>query len=75
MCNDAYGFRQISAGWFLEIEYNWQVVLLAQFIPDGVQNSFSLRSKAAKNKYNFVSNCINDTANGFVVQQEINNAL
>ena len=67
----ADGFRQITAGWFLEIKQYRRVVVLAKLIPEHVQNVLPLRCKATENQDHFGSDCVDYLTNFGIVQQQV----
>lgn len=56
------GLGDVPAGRLVEIEEDWQVVPLAEFISDGVENGFTLRTESAKNQDDFRCDRVDDVA-------------
>jgi hypothetical protein len=63
--------RKVFAGWLLEIKQGRQVVALAKFVSNRVQNGFSFRREAAQNDNYFGSNGVDNTTNFFVIQKQV----
>jgi hypothetical protein len=63
--------RDVTAGWLLEIEEHRQVVPLAEFLTDGVENDSSFRGEATKDQDDLGCDRINDVADLLVVQEEV----
>ncbi|HKM58732.1 MAG TPA: hypothetical protein VJX28_08290 [Chthoniobacterales bacterium] len=45
--------------------------MLSKLLPDGIENGFPLFGKPAQNKHGFGSNRVNDVANFFVVEEQV----
>ncbi len=71
MGKGANGFPHYLGMCWLKIKENRQIVVLAQCFSEGIQDCFPLRSKPPENKDRFSGKRVNDIANFFVVQQQV----
>src|SRR4029077_7840019 len=61
----------ISVFRHVEIEQDWQVIVLSKLLSEVVEDGFTFLRKAAQDQHPFRGNRVNDVANFFVVEQQV----
>ena len=65
-------FRQVSAGRLFEVEEDWGVVMLAQFLADGTENRLARGGETTEDEDDFRSDGVDDVAELVVIEKNIN---
>src|SRR5262245_23917698 len=63
---------EVTAGRFLEVKQDGQIVSAAQFFSEGIKDRLPLRREATQDQDRFLSNGTNDLTDSRFVQQQIN---
>ena len=61
----------VLARWLVEVEQDRQVLVLAEFVTEGIKNCFALRREAAKDQDSFFTDGVDNVADFLIVKQEV----